>query len=548
MSDSSANSKTGELRFEAPGPGSWQLDTTHWTRPLTRLFASLYRDPFARGFTDSARRYGLLLLCPRLEFVHGFVYASVLPAPEHEIPERFATAARVFETKLWRDDMRRWDQEVKPAAIEAHRALQQVEPRGLDRPALVDHVEKCRAHLERMFEQHQKFIAPALIPTGDFLVQASKLSGLPPAQFLLLLRGSAPISAGAEDGLEGVAEAIHGDRGARDTLQSKATAADVLAELLRRPGAVGAALRSYLDMVECRPLDGFDLSYACGFELPDVLVRAISGAVEGRGQPARDEHAARLIKERVPDSERQRFDELLSEARHVYRLRDERSIYSDIWAIGLLRRAVLAAGTRLAADGRIEEPSHLIDADITELRLLLNDGSGPSAGELAARARFRASHSVKDAPPVLGDTPMAPPPLDGLPAPVARAMGAFGAHMHMIFADGDTTSDARFVRGLAASPGLYEGVARRITGPEELGRLLPGDVLVAVTTSEAFNVALPLVSAIVTDSGGILSHAAIVAREYGMPAVVGTRVATERIADGARVRVDGNAGTVELLT
>jgi pyruvate,water dikinase len=120
--------------------------------------------------------------------------------------------------------------------------------------------------------------------------------------------------------------------------------------------------------------------------------------------------------------------------------------------------------------------------------------------------------------------------------------------MHGIFAEANASSDARVVRGLAASPGICEGVARRLSGPEELGRLERGDVLVAVSTSEAFNVALPLVSAIVTDAGGILSHAAIVAREYGMPAVVGTCVATQRIPDGARVRVDGGEGTVELLS
>jgi phosphoenolpyruvate synthase/pyruvate phosphate dikinase len=75
-----------------------------------------------------------------------------------------------------------------------------------------------------------------------------------------------------------------------------------------------------------------------------------------------------------------------------------------------------------------------------------------------------------------------------------------------------------------------------------------GDVLVARNTSPSFNVVMPMVSAIVTDRGGQLSHAAIVAREYGVPAVVGTRNATHVIADGSRVRVDGEAGTVEMIS
>jgi pyruvate,water dikinase len=74
-----------------------------------------------------------------------------------------------------------------------------------------------------------------------------------------------------------------------------------------------------------------------------------------------------------------------------------------------------------------------------------------------------------------------------------------------------------------------------------------GDVLVTESTTEAFNILLPLLGGIVTDSGGLLSHSAIVAREYGIPGVVGTRNGTQRIADGARVRVDGDKGEVTVL-
>jgi pyruvate,water dikinase len=103
------------------------------------------------------------------------------------------------------------------------------------------------------------------------------------------------------------------------------------------------------------------------------------------------------------------------------------------------------------------------------------------------------------------------------------------------------------LRGLAASAGVYEGPARRVSGPAEFDRIVRGDVLVTECTTEAFNILLPLLGAIVTDSGGLLSHPAIVSREYGIPGVVGTRTGTERISDGQRVRVDGNAGEVTVL-
>jgi pyruvate,water dikinase len=126
-------------------------------------------------------------------------------------------------------------------------------------------------------------------------------------------------------------------------------------------------------------------------------------------------------------------------------------------------------------------------------------------------------------------------------------MGAMGIAMGEMFGSSEEEHEEHVLRGLAASRGVYEGPARRVAGPGEFDRITQGDVLVTESTSEAFNILLPLLGAIVTDSGGLLSHSAIVAREYGIPGVVGTREATDRIADGTRVRVDGDAGEVTVL-
>ena len=126
-------------------------------------------------------------------------------------------------------------------------------------------------------------------------------------------------------------------------------------------------------------------------------------------------------------------------------------------------------------------------------------------------------------------------------------MRATGIALGALFGSSEAQHEEDMLRGLAASRGVYEGPARRVSGPSEFDRIVKGDVLVTESTTEAFNILLPLLGAIVTDSGGLLSHSAIVAREYGIPGVVGTREATERIADGARVRVDGDAGEVTVL-
>jgi pyruvate,water dikinase len=116
-----------------------------------------------------------------------------------------------------------------------------------------------------------------------------------------------------------------------------------------------------------------------------------------------------------------------------------------------------------------------------------------------------------------------------------------------IFGSSQAQHEEKVLYGLAASKGIYEGPACRVSGPSEFGQISKGDVLVTESTTEAFNILLPLLGGIVTDNGGLLSHAAIVSREYGIPGVVGTREATERIANGVRVRVDGDAGEVTVL-
>ena len=104
------------------------------------------------------------------------------------------------------------------------------------------------------------------------------------------------------------------------------------------------------------------------------------------------------------------------------------------------------------------------------------------------------------------------------------------------------------IKGVAASPGKATGVARVLHGPEDFDQMRPGDILVAPITTPAWTPLFAMAAAIVTDVGGPLSHGSIVAREYGIPAVLGTGNATRRIQAGQTITVDGSAGTVRLKT
>jgi len=534
-----------DLQFEPPGPGTWEMDAVHFPRPATRYWAEIHPEPFGRGVAEFTRYYGMLLGGMQMSYVNGFAYRSITPVSNDEVPERFRRAEEVFERKLWRDQLREWDEVAKPAAITTHRDLQSVDPEALSDPDLSAYLTKCHDHHARMIYQHMRFTGAAMLSVGDLLAHLADWTSVPPSDVLGMMRGTAPVSAGASSELDRLVMAFAEDASAREILLSEGDPAQVLGRLRSLHNDVGEELSGYLGLVGYRLLDGFDISGRYALELPDALLRAIRTSVQERGRPAADV-GVRIadIREQVPEQHRAQFDELLREARLMYRIRDERGVFSDIWASGIARRAVLAGGGRLADAGRIDDPEHFIDAGFDEMVSMLSGSGGPSAAELAARFEYRTSHTAKDAPEVLGPSPSPPPDPPGLPPAAARVMRATGAAMGELFGSSQAPHEEKLLRGLAASGGIYEGPARRVAGPSEFDRIIEGDVLVTESTSEAFNILLPLLGAIVTDSGGLLSHSAIVAREYGIPGVVGTREATQRIPDGALVRVDGNVGEV----
>jgi len=535
------------LRFEPPGPGPWEQDPVHFPRPMTRYWQETHPPAFKQGTNDFARFYGLLMDGLQMAYVNGFGYRQVVPAPEAEIPERFKRAEEVFAKKLWREQLRDWDAIHKPTSIAAHRELQAVAPDSLSDADLVTYLTRCRDHHSAMIAQHMRFTAGATLAIGDFLAHAGEWTGLPPSELLGLMRGSAEVSSGGSDEMQRLKRAFAQNPAALKALGANGDPAQVLASLRSMAGEAGAAVSGYLDLVGNRLLDGFDIAEPTALEMPDALLKAIRTTVSAEAKTSSVDASIAEVRAKVPAAHQNQFDELLGEARLIYRLRDERGVYSDIWASGLMRRAALAAGRRVASRGRIASPQQMIEASLDEMCALVAGREGPSADELTKRATYRTSHTCKEAPPHLG--PPNPPPRDlaGLPPTVGRLMRAISIALGQVFGSSQAENEAKVLYGLAASKGVYEGTARRIAGPSEFGRIAKGDVLITASTTEAFNILLPLLGGIVTDNGGLLSHAAIVSREYGIPGVVGTREATERIADGVRVRVDGDAGEVTVL-
>lgn len=536
-----------QLTITPPGPGPWELDPVHFPRPVTGYWAEMHPEPFANGFGDFMAFYGIPLLKRLTAYPSGFCYSQMVPVAPEEFPVRVARAAEVFETKGWREQATEWEEVRKPNSVRAHREIQAIDPDQLSDAELVSHLRRCREHHAVMIRQHMAFTGTAVIPAGDFLVQTQAWTGLPTVKVLGLMRGASLISGGGSPQHAALVAAYRADPEARKALDSGGEPGALLESLRRADTATGRALNDYLEFVGHRLLDGFDISGRCALEMPDVLLRSIATAIDTIGAESENDADLAEVRSHVPEEHREAFDALLAEARIGYSVRDERGVFSDIWASGLMRRAAVAAGRRLAQSARLHDAEHFVFADINEMCAVLEGSPTPSADELAARHTYHLTYTAKDVPAHIGDAPIPPPDPSTLPPPMQRLMAAIGIALAEMFGQSAQEHEATVIKGLAASAGVTEGNVRRVNGPVDFNRIQQGDILLTEATTEAFNILLPLLAAIITDSGGALSHAALVSREYGIPGVVGTRDATERIADGARVRVDGDKGEVTVL-
>jgi pyruvate,water dikinase len=256
-----------------------------------------------------------------------------------------------------------------------------------------------------------------------------------------------------------------------------------------------------------------------------------------------------------------RFNEALAsnQAANFAWWNEEHNYLIDRRAAIPVRRATLELGARLTDAGRISRPDdmfYLFKPELFEVMESGTDGQGgwgagaPQArglwAELAAMIPDRRAYFEHwrergpSLPTMLGTIP------DTVPDPIMIEVFGLSGHFLETLRGGPADSGAE-IRGFPAAKGVAEGVARVITTVTDLHTVLPGEILVCGGTTTEWTPAFGIIAACVCDTGGSLTHAAIVSREYGIPCVVGTAVATTIIKTGDRVRVDGRAGTVRVL-
>lgn len=461
--------------------------------------------------------------------LHGWTFTQPKPLDHSTFADRETAAADFLEHRRWAQQLVRWQTVGRPELERACRALQAVDLASLDDAGLADHLDAgILVAVEGATWHFEQTALCALI--GELLLSCREW-GFDDAEVLPLLRGSSPASARTAGHLDAIADALR--------------RADVrptsLEDVRGASREAASALDDYLGEYGLRPVGSFDIGAKTLAEMPEVILASILTALDAPPSVQAEPDAA-LLRSRVPEGDGPRFDDLLASARAVYGLRDDDVSYL-LWARGAIRVALLEAADRLISAGRLHERDDVVELIPSEVRALLLGSEGPTADDARGRREQRAAVALLDPPRSLGAV-AATADLGSLPPTTRRLTAAYNAY----FALRNTPPQLEPSTGVGIGHGAYRGravVAR--WADEAFAKLEPGDILVTTLTTPALNSVLAVCGALVVEEAGILSHAAVMARELDLVSVVGVLNATALIPDGADVEVDPVAGIVRVL-
>jgi phosphohistidine swiveling domain-containing protein len=517
-----------------------------WTRLQTSLFLPVFSDAAAHvfRFTTGATPYA--------SSIGGWTYlttAPVKPAEQLARLERIATRIEAGEPRAL---VERWNAEWKPAFRDRIATLRSTDPADLDDAGLHTHLSELIAVFRRLHEVYFRLTGASIALLAELGVAAHELLGWTPAQTLRLRGGLVGDHMAVAVGLGELARTAAARPAVRELVAESPPDLEQLLDAADPEFA--AAFRRYRDAQGHRTI-GFDLTQPTLAEQPGVLATLLRAQLDDpfdldRERAALRERLDAVLAEAEPalaaaaEQGRRRFAEALAGSDLATPVRDEKVYYAvSVWA--LLRYALLDLGRRLTAAGLVDRPEDVWHLQLDTALAAVDRGADLHEEVRLGRGRH-AWAAAHPGPPFYG-TPPEGHDDTGLPEPSAGARHVVElAQWSMSLRDGpgDGAAPDGALRGLAASAGRYTGPARVIRDVTEFGKLRRGDVLVCPETTAQWSVLFPNVGALVTDHGSVLSHPAIISREYGVPAVLATATATTTFTDGQLLTVDGTAGVV----
>lgn len=546
-------------------PGTWMRNDHHTT--LSPMAFGLFCADYDAAQAEAMRTYAMPVRSITSRMIGGHLYMQMATegGDQKGTPPNWVMwlAARlvpqlrrmnrqaevIFREQPHHAEMRSWEDEWKPYFQEHNARLDPDALAAMDDEALLAAFRQLKRHLQAGVRAHARTMGNwiAICEFGVFCREH--------------LAWDIPTTLRAMGGWSKATTAVHDELTAlcrehvslADARAVRASGSEGVRHLLATHGTFRSALERWQRANRLR-IQHYDFHNPTLGETPEVVERQVRDILarmaDGKPDPSASVHAERerlhADATRALDGTPQRaeFETLAEWARRAYSYRDENGHYTIATIFGMVRLHLLEMGRRMKHLGT---PAHIFYLTPDELEPAFRGTLADMATRIEQRRGEEQWAKFHRGPRVYGPPEAPMPPVDPFPAPLRRLFRVFGWMMEAEMATppaAAATGDT--LPGQAASAGVYTGVVRVIAGPRDFHRVQPGDVVVSRITSGEWSMIFGRVGALITDEGSMLSHPAIIAREFGIPAVVNTDVATQRIPDGATVTVDGDAGRVTI--
>lgn len=523
---------------------TWFQDLMHNPLPITPLTASIHCEAFSTGATRGLDGLSMPIVALHEQTQNHYVYLSAEPylgTPE-EMEARFADMQAAIGA-LMPGFVERFYSDYVPRILAHANRHRGTDYSGMSLSELCEFVAGVRETVVDLWDMHMQVNIPSMAAAFGFSEFLASIFG-PEIERTghLMLQGFPNKSVETGHQIWLLAESVRADAGLTAVIR------ETPADELRGRLAETEAGRAFLARWEVFLADygwragGFELSVPTWTEdwsVPLAQLRAYIASdaedpleAQGRQAVERDrlvaETEAKLPPDVVPV-----FRMLLAGAQTYIPIAEDHNFYIDQMALTSLRVPIVTLGRALTSAGIIPAPEDVFFLELEEIEAIGRDGGSDRGATIAGRrASLQRARAVVP-PELIGTPPPADVPLDPL---VSKFFG-FGHGLE---------SDARVIRGIPSSAGTATGTVKVVRTLDEAGKLEPGDVMVCHMTMPAWTPLFATVSAVVADSGGVLSHCSIVAREYGIPCVTATRSGTRLLKDGQTVTVDGARGIVQV--
>ncbi|MDP6512335.1 MAG: PEP-utilizing enzyme [SAR202 cluster bacterium] len=523
----------------------WRWDSIHSPLPSSPMSVSLGDDRAARQANLNPSSNS-----PKSSFrrqINGYTYSANLPSEttyedrqrkQDEVNESIATLRH------------RWDTEIQPTIVTELGNLKSIDLGSLSDAELLDQLDEFLDLTVKHWKFHNQVVGPTHTAVHQLATLYREIMGdVPEDEPYKLIRGLDNKSLETDQAIQALAALARESDELSKSFADNDDPNQILSVLASTEEGRGFSekLNEFLEVYGLRPT-GFDALFPSWLEDPSFVILNIKSYIQfsptdfsakQTALSAEAESCRQLVLRKIGDNADliDNFLLRLKHARELWPLKEDHAFYIDQGSSACVRILLAEVGRRISGQGIIHSAEEVYYLTLDEALTALTNPIPDNHSELVTERRNLRDAQIKVVPPAF---------LGTLPADGSSGMAPEFQTMMSPVPDANAEADESALRGIGGSAGSATGPAKVVRSPEEFGKIQPGDILVCTSTSPTWTPLFGTIRALVSDSGGVLSHTAIVAREYGLPAVVGVNIGTSRISDGQIITVDGDSGVAFL--